>query len=290
MMEEATAPDVAPIEDETIIEVEPVPGGSSLALLDNASALTATERAQIDIQVSTAKQYPRSITKALRDAGSLACLDEETAESMLYTLKRGGKLIEGPSVRLAEIMSHSWGNLRVDADIVGEDKTFVTAMALCWDLEKNVGIRIRVKRRITDKHNKRYNDDMIGVTSNAAISIALRNAVFKVIPHSLTNRIYKDARAASLGKGTLEQKRTAVLEYFAKLKVKPEEIFAVLDVKGIDDIMEDQLVTLRGLANAIKEGELSVETVFRSSGKSDGAQELNQAVPPKPAKGSKETP
>jgi len=273
-------PPMAPVEDVEVAEEK-----ASLVVLDsNVGALTATERAQIDMQVSTAKQYPRSITKALQDAESLACLDEETAESMLYGLKRGGKVIEGPSVRLAEIMAYSWSNLRVDADIVGEDREFVTAMALCWDLEKNVGIRIRVKRRITNNKNVRFNTDMIGVTSNAALSIAVRNAIFKVIPHSLTNRIYRKARVASLGQGgTLTGKRQKLVEYFGKMGVRPEEIFAVLEVKGLDDIMEDQLVTLRGLANAIKEGEQSVETVFRTSAtKSAGAQELNEALSKKP--------
>lgn len=267
---------IPPVEDEdTVVDVEPV---VALARLDIGQALTALEKGQIDIQVATAKTYPRSITTALREAESLACLDEETAETMVYALKRGGKVIDGPSVRLAEVMAHAWGNLRVDADIVGEDKTFVTAMALCWDLEKNVGIRIRVKRRITDSKGRRYNDDMIGVTSNAAISIAVRNAVFRVVPHTLTNRIYRKARVAMLGRGTLAEKRRNLLDHFAKLGVKPEEVFAAVEVKGIDDIMEDQLVILRGFANAIKEGEQSVDTIFRPSRSSEGAAALDAAL------------
>ena len=267
-------------DDESLQIVQEPVSGALVPVVQSGGALSATERAQIDMQVTTAKQYPRSITKALQDAESLACLDEETADSMLYAVTRGNKVIEGPSVRLAEIMAYSWSNLRVDADIVGEDRAFVTAMALCWDLEKNVGIRIRVRRRITNKNGGRYNDDMIGVASNAALSIAVRNGIFKVIPHTLTNSIYRKARVAALGKGgTLTQKRQALVAYFGKLGVKPEEIFTLLDVKGLDDIMEDQLVTLRGLANAIKEGEQTVETTFRSSAERSGrAQALNDAL------------
>lgn len=275
-----TAPvqDFAPLDgDDAIVEEE-----RTALVVHDAGTLSATERAQIDMQVATAKQYPRSVTKSLRDAESLACVDEETAESMLYGVRRGGKVIEGPSARLAEVMLYAWGNIRADADIVGEDKKFVTAMSMCWDLEKNVGIRIRVKRRITDKNNNRFNDDMIGVTANAALSIALRNSVFKVIPRSFVNAIYRKARIASLGKGgTLTQKRQKLVEHFGKLGVKPEEIFAVLDVKGMDDVTEDQLVTLRGLANAIKEGEQSVETIFRAGAKSDGTAVLDSALPKK---------
>lgn len=271
--------------NEEEIEVETVEdAGTSLAL-------TAVDRASIDAQVATAKQYPRSVDKAMKEALTLATLDEETAGSMFYAMPRGGKTIEGPSARLAEVMAYSWGNLRADADIVDEGKTTVTAMGTCFDLEKNVAVRVRVKRRITDKHGKRYNDDMIGVTSNAAISIALRNSVFKVIPRALVDRVYAAARKASLGQGgTITQKRQKAMEWFAKLGVKADEVFARLGVHGLDDIGEDQLVTLRGLVNAIQEGETSVESVFRPTSQSEGTDDLNEALGTKKPNGAKPKP
>lgn len=265
---------------ETTVDVEEVEAEvGTLQLLDGAGVVGAVDRAAIDVQIATAKRYPRSVDKSLKEALTLATLDEETAASMFYALPRSGKTIEGPSARLAEVMAYSWGNLRVDADIVAEDKNTVTAMGTCFDLEKNVAVRVRVKRRITDKHGKRYNEDMIGVTSNAAISIALRNSVFKVIPAALIRRIYGEARKASLGKGgTITQKRQKALEWFSKLGVKDAQVFEVLGVRGLDDIGEDQLITLRGLVNAIQDGETSVEQVFAPSRHSEGTDELNQAV------------
>lgn len=256
----------------------------AVQIFDGSTALTAVDRAAIDSQVATAKQYPRSITNALREAVTLATLDETTAQSMFYALKRSGKLIPGPSVRLAEIMAYAWTNLRIDADIVAEDKTMVTAMGTCFDLEKNVAIRVRVKRRITDSKGRRYNEDMISVTSNAAISIALRNAVFKVVPRAYVDKVYAAAKTASLGKGgTMEAKRLAVVEWFGKLGVKPEEVFAVADVKGIDDIGEDELIALRGLANSIKDGETTVTEAFRAKGESAAVVDLNAALDTKKA-------
>jgi hypothetical protein len=251
----------------------------TMELLDGAGALTAVDRAAIDIQVATAKRYPRSVDRSLKEALTLATLDEETAGSMFYALPRSGKTIEGPSARLAEVMAYSWGNLRVDADIVAEDRGTVTAMGTCFDLEKNVAVRVRVKRRITDKKGVRYNEDMIGVTSNAAISIALRNCVFKVIPAALTRRIYAEARKASLGKGgTITQKRQNALTWFGKMGVSDAQVFEVLGVRGIDDLGEDQLITLRGLKNAIQDGETTVEQTFRPSRHSEDTDELNAAL------------
>lgn len=261
--------------DEGSVEV-----GTAMDLLGGATSLEAVDRASIDVQIATAKRYPRSITKAMEEARSLATMDEETAGSMFYALPRDGKTVEGPSARLAEVMAYSWQNLRADADVVAEDKTHITAMGTCFDLERNVAVRVRVKRRITNKYGKRFGDDMIGVTGNAAISIALRNAVFKVIPQTFVRAVYQEARKASLGKGgTLKQKRQNALTWFNKTGVKDEEVFRVLEVDGMDDISENQLITLRGLRTAIQEGETTVEEAFRpAKEKSPGAEDLNEAL------------
>jgi len=252
-------------------------------VIDPSVALSAVDRASIDMQIATAKQYPRSIDKALKEAQTLATLDEETAGSMFYALPRDGKMIEGPSARLAEIMAYAWGNLRVDSDIVGEDKTHITAMGTCFDLEKNVAIRVRVRRRITDRQGRRYKDDMIGVTGNAAISIALRNAVFKVIPAALVRRVYLGARNASLGQGgTMAQKRAKAMAWFAKLGIAEQDVFRVLGVRGLDDIGEDHLIALRGMVNAIQDGDTTAEQVFappKESGESSqNAKDLDAAL------------
>ena len=211
-----------PGEDEVDVEVGRI---GELVLSETA----ALDRAAIDMQVSTAKKYPRSITKALLEAQELATLDEETAGSMFYTLPRRkgqDKAIEGPSARLAEIMAYSWGNLRAQAEVVDEGRTHITAVGTCFDLEKNVAVRVQVKRRITTKEGRRFGDDMIGVTGNAAISIALRNAVFKTIPATFVRKIYGMARTASLGKGgTLDGKRQAAMEWFGKVGIKPEQVY-----------------------------------------------------------------
>jgi len=211
---------------------------------------------------------------------ALATMDEDTAASMFYVLPRSGKKIEGPSARLAEVMTYSWQNLRAEADVIDTDGKYVTAMGTCFDMERNVAVRVRVKRRITDKNGVRYNDDMIAVTSNAATSIALRNAVFKVIPQALTKRIYEAARKASIGQGgTMTQKRQNALAMFVKMGFKEAQVFELLGVRGIDDIGEDELISLRGTMTALKDGETTVEQLLsKSRVESDGAAELNEAV------------
>lgn len=262
--------------------------GDMALLSDPGMALGAVERASIDMQIATAKTYPRSIEKALKEAETLATLNEQVAGSMFYRLPARknrdgteGSPIEGPSVRLAEVIAYSWTNLRVMAEITERGQTHVTARGMCFDLERNIAFGVSVKRRITSSGGRRYGEDMIGVTENAAIKIALRNAVFTTIPASLVRTVYDKARIASTGKGTIEQKRRAAGEYFRKLGVQEAELFQAIGVQGWDDVGEEQLIALRGFRTSIEDGDGSVETIFRpkpeEKPKSQAGEELRQA-------------
>ena len=232
--------------------------------------------ADLQSLVATAKQYPRSVSKFAKEVGDLSCMDQETATECLYALRRGGKVIEGPSVRFAEIVAYAWGNSRVDAEVTEEGDTFLVAQGTFYDVERNVAVRKRVRRRITDSKGRRYNDDMIATTGNAATSIAFRNAVFAGVPRALWKSLYEKARLASLGKGgTLTVKRQAMLDHFAKMGITPEQIFALLEIDGLPDIREDQLITMRGMMNAIKAGELTVEDAFNDRATIGDTPDLN---------------
>ena len=248
----------------------------------------ALDRGLVDVQIATAKQFPRSIAKALKEARELATENEAIAETMYYRLpKRGedGKPIQGPSARLAEIMLFAWGNARAQAAPVSEDGKYVTAMGTAFDLERNVARCIVIRRRITNKYGKRFNDDMINVTSNAASSIAVRNAVLALIPRAFVDPIYKAAQLASVGKGTIESKRTAALDYFAKQGYAPEAIYEFLGVKGLQDVGIDEIIELRGIINAVKDGETTLQETFNpQAAQSEEAAKLDEALAGSPEK------
>lgn len=226
--------------------------------------LSPSTRAEIDIQITTAKRYPRSIKAFKEQALAMATLDEETASGCFYCLPpRGGKSIEGPSARLAEIVLSSWGNIRADSRVIDVGARELTAEGVCWDLERNVALRVQTKRRITDRKGNRYNDDMIVVTGNAACAIALRNVVFKVIPMAFTRPIYHAAREVAIGNAqTLASKRITMVEYFGKMGVRPEQVLAAIERPSVEDITLDDLIKLKGLATAIKDGDTTVDDAF----------------------------
>jgi len=230
----------------------------------NVDAISPLMRAEIDIQIATAKRFPRSIRKFQQEAMSMACLNEETAASCLYALPRAGKSLEGPSVRLAEIIVGAWTNLRVGARIVEEGDNFLTAQGFCHDLERNIAATVEVRRRITYRNGKRFNDDMITVTGNAAASIAYRNAVFRVVPKAYWAPVFEQVRVTALGKAeTLGARRTKAFDYAKKMGVTEDKILAALAKKSVEDVGLEDLLRLRSIFTAIKEGDVKLDDAFR---------------------------
>ncbi len=227
------------------------------------TALESLERATIDMQVATAKRFPRSLSVVKKRMLDLATLDQETAASCFYRLNRQGKMIEGPTIRLAEIAGSSFGNLRYGARVISNDGKVITAQGYCFDLETNVMSQVEVQRRITNREGQKYSEDMQVVTGNAACAIAARNAVFKVVPFAFIKPIFSAAKKAAVGDiKTLDERRTQMLKAFAALGVNEKRILATLEKNGIEEIGLAELETLIGLHNAIEDKEQTVEEAF----------------------------
>lgn len=226
------------------------------------------DKAVIDMQIATAKAYPRNIKRATDNAMAIVTMDKDTAATCTYALPRGGKTISGPSVHLAKIIAQMWGNLRIEAKVVDIGEKHITSQAVAFDLESNVAIRMEVKRSITDKFGKRYKDDMITVTGNAANSIALRNAVFAVIPRSVLDKVWTSAKRTVVGDLSSEEKlnasRKKVFDEFKDTYgVNEAEVLAVIGKPAVSNVNGDDLVVLLGIRQALIDGDTTVELTFR---------------------------
>ena len=231
-----------------------------------SSMLSIVSKAELDQQIATAHAYPRSLKRFRDECLQMATLSEAIADECIYAVPRKEqgvtKMIEGPSARLAEIVASAWGNCRAGARVVDEGREFITAQGVFHDLERNVAITYEVRRKITGKYG-RFTPDMVATTGNAACSIALRNAVFKGVPKAFWADIYESARKVVAGDAkTLANRRSEALAYLQKLGATQDKVLAVLGVSGIEDITLDHLSTLRGLANSIKEGEITIDEAF----------------------------
>lgn len=237
-----------------------VPEGAMLSVIDTA---------EINQQIATAHRFPRSFTSFRRRVYQMVTIDTETAESCIYAIPRDGKMIDGPSIRFAELLLVAWGNHRSAAEVTSIDEEFIVASGVFFDLETNGAIQAKVMRRITGKPSrdfpkgKRFSQDMIATTGNAACSIALRNAVLRGIPKALWKDLFDEAKKVAAGSAqTFASRRDKAMKELGTQGATPEQVFALLGVKGLEDMTTEHVVHLRGLHNAIRDGETTVDETF----------------------------
>lgn len=228
----------------------------------------AVERANVDSQVATAKRYPRNIKRSIDNSIVMATMDSETAQSCGYALPRGGKPITGPSVHLAKIVVSNWGNMRTEAKVVQITDKQIISRGTCWDLEANVASAFEVRRSIVDSKGKRYSDDMITVTGNAANSIAYRNAVFSVVPKAVVDKVYKAAQRFITGDLSDEEKlikrRTDAINHFnEEWGIAEAEVIRLCGKQTVNQIRANEIALLLGMAQSLKDGDTTVEDLMK---------------------------
>lgn len=247
-------------------ELEVIESTHAVDLNDDSLAATIT-RVEIDTLISTARAYPRSISQAQKRMLDLVTLDEESADDAVYSLPRGGKALEGPSIRFAEAAAQCWGNCRVAArtTVVDKREKYVEAEGFFLDAETNVATLARIRRRISDKRGNCFADDMILVTSNAAQSIARRNAILAGIPKAVWKKPYEAARKVIMGDiKTLANRRADAIKAMQRFGLTEAQVLQLMNVKGIEDIDQEKLVPLRGMFSSLTNGDVTVEELMRA--------------------------
>ena len=214
-----------------------------------------------DSQVDIAKRYPRNVKRSVENMIAIATMDKPTAESCSYAIPRAGKTITGGSIHLAKIIAQNWGNIRVEAKVSKITHTNIYSEAIAFDLETNIAIKVEATRKIIGKTGQRFNEDLISLTGLVTNSIALRNAIFSIIPKSIIDRVYNNAMALITGDLSddtkLNNKRKAILDGFKdNYGVKEDEILKSLGLNSINQIKADEIKILIGMAQSLKDGVL----------------------------------
>ena len=233
------------------------------------SALAKLERASIDMQIATAHQYPRSITKFKENALALVTLDEETAASCLYRRpvgkNRNGDEVfaEGMSIRMAEIVAATYGNLRVGTRLIESTPRYVVVQGVAHDLESNFLSTAEDKEPTIDKYGKPYNERMRVVIEKAAAAKARRDAIFAVVPRASAKFLEKAAKDLLFGNASSITKwRTRIAEWVKTLGIDTARVWSALKVNGPDDLKQSEIEMLVGIKTALQNGDTSLDDAF----------------------------
>ena len=231
-------------------------------------AMAQLQRAETETAVDIAKRYPRDLAKAKKTLLFMGTVDEDTAKSCFYKkpVDNKGTLVEGPSIRMAEIAVNCYGNIRYGSRVIEESEKWVKVQGVCFDLENNLSYAADVQRSIwSESYNKRYSQNLIQTTIKAAAAIAVRDAVFKIVALGMFSSELKQIKAKATGRGSdipLPKRIENAFAYFKKIGVDEKKIFERLEVRDKTEITEDHLETLVGLKTGIEDKEFTIEEAF----------------------------
>ncbi len=226
--------------------------------------LAIMQKAEIDTAIATAKQYPRSLTAFKDNALAYATSDHETAMECLY--KRpvgGGKNAEGMSVRMAEIVASTYGNIKVQARIVEQTDRKVVCEGIAHDLETN-NLQSIMKSEITvTKQGQPYSEGMRNTVALACLAKAKRDAIFAVVPRSLVRHVEKAVKAMLFGDAqSLDQTRKQMKDWIKTLPIDESRVWAYLKVDGVDDMTPSTVETVVGIWNGLNNNEYTIDQAF----------------------------
>ena len=237
----------------------------------------AQERAAIDIQVATAKKYPRDLMRVRNNSIAIACMDKETAESCRYAKPVAGKSVVGASVHLARIVCQQYGNIRVQQRIKQVTDRTIVAEAVAFDLETNYAVCVEARRSILTKNGQRFSESVIETNAMAILAIAERNAILKVVPKALVDAVYKEAFTFANGdlsdNAKLQVATNKAFDFFkTEYGATEDEVLLCLGLKTKEAIKAEHIADLRGYMQALKDKELTADELFKreKNGNGDG--------------------
>ncbi|GAB3801480.1 hypothetical protein [Virgibacillus kimchii] len=102
-----------------------------------AQAQSSREMEEVKGQIFMARQFPRNVFQSEQRILD-NCKRPDLAQAAVYSYPRGGTKVEGPSIRLAEVLAQNWGNLAFGVKELEQKNGESVAMAYAWDLETNV--------------------------------------------------------------------------------------------------------------------------------------------------------
>lgn len=242
---------------------------NELIVQDNSVSI----KAELDVMVCTANAYPRDEIASIEKARQMATIDEETAAGCFYALPRkdrdGNKIvIEGESVRLAEIMRCAWKHIHTQTRVVEVTEKYIVTEACAWDLQNNNKhiANDRISIWFGEKNGKggyRANNDMQIMLAKASQAKALRNAIFQVIPKGLVKVVGTAAKKFSLGESKpLIVRVTSAVNKLVKMGVNKEELMNYFEHAALNDFTEDEYTTLIGIGTSLRDGMIKPEELF----------------------------
>ena len=266
--------------------------GSSqtLAVVETAStAIAAQAKAMVESRYIMAMRNRRDLDQ-VRQTLLKECRRPSFANNKsAYYRKPIGQGVEGLGIRFVEVALRCMTNVLIETTMIFEDAQKEVHRVSVTDLEANVTYPLDVRVSKTVERSKPMDDgSFISVRTNsygkpvytvpandddllnkrgALISKAIRTLGLRIIPGDLCDEAEEIIKKIRLDEAARDPdaERKKIADAFAEIGVKAIDLTAYLG-HGLDSCSPPELVDLRGIYGAIRDGEATWKSVMESKG------------------------
>lgn len=242
-----------------------------------AQAASSREMEEVKAQIFMARQFPRNVFQAEQRILD-ACKRQSLAEVAIYSYPRGGTRVEGPSIRLAEVIAQNWGNIAFGVKELEQRPGESIAMAYAWDLETNVRQEkvFTVKHSYKSKGQIKHLEDPRDIYEKVANDGArrLRACILGIIPGDIVEAAVEECKKTLTGNNKVPLKdriANALKAFKEKFRVTQEMIESRFGYKA-DAFTEYDYLELIKIFNSLKDGMSSVDDWFERPAKEESSQ------------------
>lgn len=234
------------------------------------------EVAEIKAKMYLARQFPRDINMCLVNI-LRECESPRLAEIAQYEYPKGDTVVKGPSIRLVEVVARHFGNMLSGITELDRNGNRSTVKVYAWDLESNYAdekiFEMDFVRNLKGGRSYQITDEREKYEFMANYAARRKRACIQaVIPGYIIDEAVAACEAtleAAMKKGkdgkekTIDEIRTDMLNAFIALAdwITPEMLGGVVG-KDFDKLNTKDVVKLRNLYNAIKDGFVKAEVAF----------------------------
>lgn len=232
-------------------EIAPIPVSATVQI-EQSRAVQEVQAAYV-----IAKKFPRDVN-AVYSKIIESCKRPMLADQSVYKYPRGGEIVTGPSIRLAEVLAQSYGNLDFGVREIERRNGSSIAESFCLDLETNTRQTkvFEVPHEIYTKKGVRKLSDPRDIYELVANNGArrLRACILGIIPGDIVDAAVKECKktiAKGNGEPIGDRIRKMVLA-FKELGVSQEMLEERLNHK-MDLTTAEEIADITSIYNSLKD-------------------------------------
>jgi hypothetical protein len=223
-----------------------------------AQAMNSKEMAEAAMSIRLAMEFRRNLNDVAAEIDQ-ECSRYGLAEVAMYKFTKGGT-VEGPSIRLAEVLARCFGNMDYGFKTLSRDENRTEVLVYAWDKQKNV----RAMRSMIIDFKIKKKDGSIKVLTDPRdqnehtaswAQRGVRAMILEIVPGDFVDQAVNKCKAALIAgpkNMTLAQRVQFMVISFQQYGITREMLEKKLG-HPVDSCTPEELASLLQDRNAIKD-------------------------------------